>query len=263
MIEINLLPGSGKKKSRGARAAGSGVNLGALIGGIVGKVSDPWLVGAMAASIAVVAGVGMLHVGQTARARTLTERQQQAVQDSTRYATVLNEKRRAEAQRDSVLRQLNVIRSIDNNRFVWPHLLDEISRALPPYTWLTSVRQTNTPISAAARAVEPAAPARGRPAARPAAGAAAPPPARAAAAQEPVRDTIKFQRVGNTVDIQAMTRFMSLLEASPFIEGVELTRSLLVIENGKEVTQFVLEARYEEPEASLIRRVPLTLTMAR
>lgn len=262
MIEINLLPGTGKK-SRGSRSAGAGLNLGALASGFIGKVTDPWLVGGIAVVIAVIAGVGMMHVKQTARSRVLTERQQRAVQDSMRYAVTLNEKRRAEAQRDSVLRQLNVIRSIDNNRFVWPHLLEEVSRALPPYTWLTSVRQTSEPRSAAAAAVAPA-PAKGR-------AAAAKPPVNAAAAKggkptvppAPARDTIKFQIVGNTVDIQAMTRFMSLLEASPFIEGVELTRSILVIEGQKEVTEFTLEARYEEPDPSLIRRVPLTLTMAR
>lgn len=261
MIEINLLPGAGKKKSKG-RSAGAGVNFAALASGVIGKVKDPWLVGGLATVILVVVGVGMLHVKQTARARTLTERQQKAVQDSTRYAAVLSEKRKAEAQRDSVLRQLNVIRSIDNNRFVWPHLLDEISRALPQYTWLTSVRQTSEPVSAAARPVAAAA-TRGRPAARP---AAKPTPAkgtRPAVPPPPARDTIKFQIVGNTADFQALTRFMRLLEASPFVEGVELTRTVLVLEQQREVTQFVLDARYEEPDSSLVRRVPLTLTMSR
>ena len=258
MIEINLLPGAGKKKSRGGRAAGRGIDLGAFAASIVGKVKDPWLVGGIATAAGVVALVGMLHVKQTARARTLIERQQKAVQDSLRYATVLNEKRKAEAQRDSVLTQLNVIRSIDNNRFVWPHLLEEISRALPPYTWLTSVRQTSEPVSAAA-AARAAAPARGntRTANRRSTGA------NTAAAAGPVADTMRFQLVGRTVDIQALTRFMSLLEASPFVERVDLTRSLLVIEGDKEVTEFILDARYEKPDSSLIRRVPLTLTSAR
>ena len=257
MIEINLLPGAGKKKSRGARGAGRSIDLGAFVAGIVGKVKDPWLVGGIATAAGVVVLVGMLHVKQTARARTLIERQQKAVQDSLRYATVLNEKRKAEAQRDSVLTQLNVIRSIDNNRFVWPHLLEEISRALPPYTWLTSVRQTSEPVSAAA-AARTNAPARGntRNANRRSTGANTAPAG-------PVVDTMRLQLIGRTVDIQALTRFMSLLEASPFIERVDLTRSLLVIEGDKEVTEFILDARYEQPDSSLVRRVPLTLTSAR
>ena len=64
-------------------------------------------------------------------------------QDSTRYAAVLREKKKAETQRDSVMHQLNIIKTIDNNRFVWPHVMDEISRAMPQYTWLTALEQTS------------------------------------------------------------------------------------------------------------------------
>ena len=32
-----------------------------------------------------------------------------------------------------------IIKQIDNDRFVWPHIMDEISRSMPPYTWLTSL----------------------------------------------------------------------------------------------------------------------------
>ena len=27
--------------------------------------------------------------------------------------------------------------AIDEDRYIWPHILDEVSRALPPYTWIT------------------------------------------------------------------------------------------------------------------------------
>jgi len=52
--------------------------------------------------------------------------------------------------RDSVVNQVNLIRSFDDKRFVWPHIMDEVSRALPPYTWLTSVTQTSAPPSSVA-----------------------------------------------------------------------------------------------------------------
>src|SRR5687767_14807831 len=130
MIEINLLPGARKTKGRAA-----GMDFGAAAQGFVARVKDPYLIGAVAASIVAVLAIGFLFLTQSARAAELEEREQKAVADSTRYAAVLKEKARAEAQRDTVVRQLNIIRSIDNNRFVWPHLLDEISRALPPFTW--------------------------------------------------------------------------------------------------------------------------------
>src|SRR5206468_11756127 len=33
-----------------------------------------------------------------------------------------------------------VIRTIDGDRYVWPHLLDQVTKALPPYTWITGVQ---------------------------------------------------------------------------------------------------------------------------
>ena len=39
--------------------------------------------------------------------------------------------------------QIEIIQAIDNNRYVWPHVLDEVSRSLPSYTWLTSMQQTS------------------------------------------------------------------------------------------------------------------------
>ncbi|MGH7665224.1 MAG: PilN domain-containing protein [Gemmatimonadaceae bacterium] len=251
MIEINLLPGSGRKGRKSGGGGGAGIA--AAFSGLAGRVRDPWLMGATGTVAVVLLAVGFLYVQQAARRSDLAEKQQRAVQDSTRYAAVLNEKRRAEAQRDSVLRQLNIIRSIDDNRFVWPHLMDEISRALPPYTWLSSVIQTSVPQSAAAAAAPVPAGAPGAPAAAPG--------ARDSIDVVAPRDTVKFQIIGNTVDIQALTRFMRLLEASQFVEKVELSRSQLVITDGKEVTQFVLNAQYEEPHDSAIRTVPVALSV--
>ena len=49
----------------------------------------------------------------------------------------------AEAQRDSVARQIVIIRSLDGSRYIWPHVLDEVNKALTPYTWLKSLQQTS------------------------------------------------------------------------------------------------------------------------
>jgi len=42
--------------------------------------------------------------------------------------------------RDSLLYQINVIRQIDADRYIWPHVLDQATKALPPYTWITQMR---------------------------------------------------------------------------------------------------------------------------
>ena len=80
---------------------------------------------------------------QNRKSSALTEHETKSTQDSTRYAAVIAQRRAAEEQRDSVIRQINVIRAIDGTRYVWPHILDEVSRALTPYTWLKSLEQTS------------------------------------------------------------------------------------------------------------------------
>jgi len=142
MIEINLLPGSGKK------ARSDGFNLKAFVGQAGARVKDPFMIAAAVSIVAATMSIGYLHVSQTAKADELTERERRAVQDSTRYVAVLRERNRALAQRDSVQRQLEIIKSIDNDRFIWAHIMDEVSRALPPYTWLKSIQQSAVVASA-------------------------------------------------------------------------------------------------------------------
>jgi Tfp pilus assembly protein PilN len=256
MIEINLHPGTGKK-SRGSRGGGGSpsLNLGAVFAGIAAKVKDPFLIGAVATASLAVAAVGGLWVTQTAQARDLTDREQRAVQDSTRYAAVLGERKKAEAQRDSVERQLNVIKSIDNNRFVWAHVMDEIAKSLPAYTWLTSIVQTSAPPTAQGATPEKPGDKPAAPAGAPAAGAAKD------KAAEPAGPVMKFHMVGNTVDIQALTRFMKDLEASPFVQNVQLVKTSIVQQDGKEVTEFQLDAEYQTPEPGVIRTVPVSLSV--
>jgi Tfp pilus assembly protein PilN len=240
MIEINLLPGSGKKQRS------TGFNFSAIAGQAVSRVKDPFMIAAAVSIVAAVGAVGFLHLSQTQRATELTEREWRAVQDSTRYVAVLRERNRALAQRDSVQRQLEIIKTIDNDRFVWAHVMDEVSRALPPYTWLKSIVQTAT--------VAPPSPAPAPAPAKRENGKLAPPP------PPPPAPALKFQLAGNTVDIQALTRFMKLLESSPFVKNVTIAKAELVTLEGKEVQEFLLEAEYERPDASVIATVPVTLS---
>jgi Tfp pilus assembly protein PilN len=249
MIEINLLPGSGKKARRA-----TGFSLAAVAGQAGARVKDPFMIAAAVSIIAATGAIGWLHVSQTVRADDLTERERRAVQDSTRYAAVLRERNRALAQRDSVQRQLEIIKSIDNDRFIWSHIMDEVSRALPPYTWLKGIQQSA--VVAAATPTPPPPPPKtdAKPDAKPEKGKPAPP------LPPPAPATVKFQISGNTVDIQALTRFMKLLESSPFIKNVTIAKAELVALEGKEVQEFLLEAEYERPDASVISTVPVTLS---
>ena len=239
MIEINLSPGASRKsKGRGAR-----FSLGGMVGDTKSSIKDPFLIAAILSLVVAAGTVGTLHMAQTAQASELAAREEQAVADSARFAAVLRERIAAEAKRDSVLRQLEVIRAIDADRFIWPHLMDEVSRAMPPYTWLKTLA-VNAP-QLAPSGVGPAAA-----------------PSDSVKPADPVRpDLARFRMIGNTVDIQALTRFMKLLEASPFIQNVTLARSEMAMLDGKEVTEFILDAQYERPDSSMITTVPVSLSV--
>ena len=119
--------------------------------GISARVRDPYLAAAVGSLVVAALVVGGLHWRHIEKVQELTETEQQAVQDSTRYAAVLKERYAAKAQRDSIVAQLDIIKSIDDERFIWPHIMEEVSRALPAYTWVSSVAQTSAVVSAAAR----------------------------------------------------------------------------------------------------------------
>ncbi len=241
MIEINLLPGGGgrKAKSRGG-GGGISIDLRGLFGGLAARFTDKYLLAAVASSATAAVVIGMLYTRQTYRQVTLAAAEEQAVKDSTRLAIALAEKIKAEAIRDTALRQINIIKSIDDDRFIWPHVLDEVSRALTPYTWLTTITYAGNPQGTI--------------------NVTAPPPGKAKLDTTVVREEISLRILGQTVDIQALTRFMRQLEASPYIANVTLEKSEMVLEGNKEVTQFTLIAMYTRPDPATVRRVPLTIS---
>lgn len=202
---------------------------------------------AAAAAVAVTTlGVSGGWWWQARTAAELDTRLQAELADSARFAGVIGEQRTVIAKRDSVLGQLAVIRDIDDTRFIWAHALDEVSRHLPAYTWLTSMQQTSWtgPIVQPDSTKKNAAP--------DTSGAAR------AARQGPA---MAFQVVGNTVDIQALTRFMRDLEGSPFLQNVTLNKSAVVVVDGREVTEFTIDAQWQKPDPSAIATAPVTLSV--
>jgi Tfp pilus assembly protein PilN len=243
MIEINLLPGARKKKA----ARGPAFDFSSVRSSFA-RAGDPWLLGTIAVCTVTVAVVGWMYWSQ-GRAQTAAEtRLDKALTDSGHYQTVLRDRHRAEARYDTVLRQLNLIRTIDGDRYIWAHVLDEVSRALPPFTWITSITYSGTPQGATnAVALPPAPKDTGKAAGK----------AKRLNTEIP-KDPVRL--VGRTVDIQALTRFMRELASSPFLANVQLDQSQLSTDEGKEVTQFQLTMDYTRPDSALLRRVPLVVT---
>ncbi|HUQ99153.1 MAG TPA: hypothetical protein VM166_06835, partial [Gemmatimonadaceae bacterium] len=156
MIEINLLPGDGKKRRKsgggGGSSAGSAlkIDVKALLSGITDKITDKYLLGAIGAGAFAALLIAFMFIHQTAKASELEERETKAIKDSAQFSAVLTAKARAEATRDSLYQQIAVIKSIDDSRYLWSHLMYEVSNALPQYTWLTEITQTSAPKSVAA-----------------------------------------------------------------------------------------------------------------
>lgn len=130
MIEVNLLPG-GKKRSKARK--GLPVGLPAL----KGFPTDRWVQVAIGLGTVAILSMGWLFFGLRSEEEEVRVAVDEAVQDSARFADLIRQVDGLIARRDSIITRVDIIQRIDQGRYVWPHLMDELARALPDYTWLT------------------------------------------------------------------------------------------------------------------------------
>jgi Tfp pilus assembly protein PilN len=233
MITVNLRPGQKRKR------AGSNPFKGLLdnFRGLGTKVKDPILLAAMAGWICVLAWLGVIYLNTARQLYTLEPRLEQARSENRRFKTFLADKRRQEMIRDSLLAQITVIRNVDGDRYIWPHLLDEVTKALPAYTWLVDMGPLAAPVNTAPLKTK--------------ADSAKADSARA----HPV---LAFQLNGRTIDIQAYTRFLRQLEASPWIENATPVSAQTVVEKDRPVTAFTIRATFSRADSAYIRTAPFS-----
>jgi Tfp pilus assembly protein PilN len=234
MITVNLRPG--QKRKRGGNPFKGMLNGLSVFRELSAKVKDPLLMSALGAWVVVVAALGLIYLNNLRQLYTLEPRLEQARSENRRFKAFLNDKRRQEKIRDSLLAQIIVIRSVDGDRYIWPHLLDEITKALPAYTWLVDLGVA--------------------PAAAPAASNGA--KADSTADSVPVAPPVAFQINGRTIDIQAYTRFLRQLEASPWIVDVMPVSAQTVVEKERPVTAFTIRASYNRADSAYIRTAPFS-----
>ena len=218
MIEINLLPGA--KRKRGGKGFQFALpNVQAL----AGLAKDPWLIACIVSWALVALLVAPLFLRSRSQVAALAPRLEAAQREETRYRALVTRKRQFEAIRDSLISQIDIIKGIDKDRYVWPHVLDAVAKALPPYTWLDNLESRGGETDSG-----------GVP---------------------------SFQITGKAVDPQAFTRFMRNLEESAFIEGVAPVSTGIVRDQGRDVTTFVISARYQIPDSTLLIWQPLAATV--
>jgi Tfp pilus assembly protein PilN len=237
MITVNLRPGKRRKSS------GTSFNFKGMLDNFRGlgtKVKDPLLLGAVAGWVCVLAFLGFVYLNNVRQLYSLEPRLEQARSEHKRFKAFIADKRRQEKIRDSLLAQITVIRSVDGDRYIWAHLLAEVTKALPAYTWLVDLASS-------------------APAPAPAAQTA---PARPGAPADTTADTTKpelvFQLNGRTIDIQAYTRFLRQLEASPWIKDVTPVSAQTVVEHERPVTAFSIRATYASADSAYIRVAPFS-----
>lgn len=222
MITVNLKPGARRAAKQSGPAFG---DLIAKLKGFTSGERDPMqLVGAGSLAV-VVLGLGAMWALSSSKLASLEPQLEETRAEHDRYQGFIRQKRREERVRDSILTQIGTIAAVDRDRFVWPHLLDEISGALPDYTWLISVASV----------------------------AAAPNPADTTDAPAPVSVSIK----GRTGDLQNYTAFLRRLEASPWLANVQAIEAKTVIVSNRALTEFTVQAAFERADSTQVRTVPI------
>ena len=224
MITINLRPGIKRKRAGAGRAAFLG-----QLREMATKVKEPLLLVAVAVCVLVGAWLGWGFISTNRAMAAMEPRVERARDEAKRFENLMREKAQAERIRDSLLTQIGVIRNVDGERYVWPHVLDEVAKALPAYTWLAGMNVVGT---------TPAADTSGVP--------------------DTTARTVPFELYGRTVDIQAYTKFLRQLEASPWIENVTPVEAKTVIEHERPVTAFTIRANFRRADSAYVRTVPLS-----
>jgi Tfp pilus assembly protein PilN len=148
-----------------------------------------------------------------ARAGALRQAIETARQDSARYVAIHEAGAALRAREDTIRSKVAVITGIDEGRFVWAHLMDEVSRALPEHVWLTEVVFLS---------------------------------------DESPLDEPRFAVLGRAGSTFALSSLLQRLDASAFLESVTLVQTAQVMETNARVYSFAIEARYRASDPSLL-----------
>lgn len=137
MIEVNLLPES--RRSRGKAKRGSRTTSPGMAQSLKGR--NPWTGALAIAAIVVPGALGFLWWTQSGLSAELDVRLEEATADSARLADLRLVSDSLNARRARIQDRVALVEQLDRNRFVWPHLMDEVSRAVPQLAWLAGLRR--------------------------------------------------------------------------------------------------------------------------
>lgn len=219
MIEVNLLPGGKKRQARrGPAFALPKFGRGGGGGGGLAQ-ADRWMLGSLAVIALALGYCAWLFLGVSGDREEVSVALEEAVQDSSRFADLISRTNELTARRDSIASKVGIIQEIDQNRYTWPHVMDEVARSLPDYTWLAGITQV---------------------------------------ASDPLQFRIEG-RAGNNfaltvfmeqLEASPFIEGVRLLGSQQAVEGADAAERQVV-------TQFQLEAMYSQPPMDFLETVPL------
>lgn len=223
MITINLKPGTKRQAPKGDPMAAFRARWQSLRD----KVKEPGLVLAGGAWLLVILVLGFLYLRTNSRLGALEPQMQTAQDEYKRYRNFVAEKKREGRARDSILTQIGTISAVDQDRFTWSHILDEIAAAMPDFTWLTSV----SPVAVSGSQFDTDS-------------TSAPP--------------VSVLIAGQTNDLQNYTMLLRRLgESHWFTNVVPVKTETIIDKNNRPITAFTVQATFMRADSTRIQTVPI------
>ena len=230
MININLKPGGKRPKPKGDPMAGLRDRMRSLRE----SVKEPGLVLAGGTWLAVIIVVGGLTLATRSRLSTLEQKFTQSTDAYKRYHNFVTEKKREGRAKDSILAQIGTISAVDQDRYVWPHILDEIAASMPDNTWLTGV----SPIAVAAGQMYDT--------------------------DSTTAAPVSILIAGQTNDLQNYTAFLRRLGESHWLTNVVPVKTETIIDkSNRPITQFTVQATFARADSSHVQTVPILESVVR
>lgn len=223
MITINLKPGAKRQAAKGDALAG----LRERLRGLGQKVKEPGLVLAGGTWLAAIVVIGVLLLRTQSQLNRLEPAVQHAQDEYQRYHTFVAAKRHEERVRDSILTQIGTISAVDQDRYTWSHLLDEIGASVPEFTWLTSI----APVAPAAN--------------------------QSTDTDTTVAPPVTVVIAGQTNDLQNLTAFLRRLGESHWLTNVIPVKTETIIDHNRPIVSFTVQATFTRADSSRIQTVPI------
>ncbi len=228
MITINLKPGARRQAAKGDAMAAWRERL----QGVGQRVKQPALLVAGVAWVAVIVVIGGLLLHTRSQLNGLQPQLQRDRDEYSRYQVFVQQKHHEEKVRDSILAQIGTISSVDQDRYVWSHILDEVAGAVPDYTWLTN-------ISAAVPATQNNG-------------------LTVTTSDSTMPQPVSVLITGETNDLENFTAFLRRLGDSPWLANVLPVKTETIIDKGnRPMTSFTVQATFARADSSRIQTVPI------